>query len=62
MSDFVPEKIPPTLKVISYGTEIMNEVWQKPSDGAYYFKKAHAIAYAHAILVQMNLIVEQAVS
>ena len=43
-------------------TEIMNEVWQKPSDGAYYFKKAHAIAYAHAILVQMNLIVEQAVS
>ena len=39
-------------------TEIMKEVWIKPSDGAYYFKKAHAIAYAHAVIVQMNLICE----
>ena len=34
--------------------DILNEVWQKPSDGSYYFKKSHAIAYAHAIVVQMN--------
>jgi len=34
-------------------------VWKKPSDGSYYFKKAHAVAYAHAIVVQMNLICEQ---
>ena len=39
-------------------TDIMKEVWVKPSDGAYYFKKAHAVAYAHAIVVQMNLICE----
>jgi len=39
--------------------KIMQEVWTKPTDGAYYFKKAHAIAYAHAIVVQMNLICEQ---
>lgn len=38
--------------------EIMKEVWIKPSDGAYYFKKAHAVAYAHAVVVQMNLICE----
>ena len=40
-------------------TDIMKEVWVKPSDGAYYFKKAHAVAYAHAIVVHMNLICEQ---
>ena len=39
--------------------EIHKEVWTKPTDGSYYFKKAHAVAYAHAIVVQMNLICEQ---
>ena len=38
---------------------IMNEVWTKPATGEYYFKKAHAVAYAHAIIVHMNLICEQ---
>ena len=36
--------------------DIMTEVWTKPTDGSYYFKKAHAVAYAHAIVVHMNLI------
>ena len=39
--------------------KIKNEVWQKPSDGSYYFKKAHAIAYAVSIVVQLNLFCEQ---
>jgi hypothetical protein len=39
-------------------TTIMNEVWIKPTTDEYYFKKAHAIAYAHAIVVHMNLICE----
>lgn len=39
--------------------EIRDEVWVKPTDGAYYFKKAHAISYAVAIVVQMNKIVER---
>ena len=34
------------------------EIWQKPAGNEYYFKKAHAIAYAAAIVVQMNLICE----
>lgn len=34
------------------------EVWVKPSTDEYFFKKAHAIAYAHVIVVQMNLICE----
>jgi len=38
---------------------IMQDVWTKPTDGSYYFKKAHAVAYAHAIVVQMNLICER---
>lgn len=38
--------------------EILAEVWQKPDNDEYYFKKAHAIAYAVAIVVQMNLLCE----
>ena len=38
---------------------IMMEIWTKPENGEYYFKKAHAVAYAMAIVVQMNLICEK---
>ena len=37
---------------------IMSEVWNKPSDDAYFFKKSHATAYALAVKVQMNLLSE----
>ena len=37
---------------------VLKEVWLKPDGDEYYFKKAHAIAYAVAIVVQMNLICE----
>ena len=39
-------------------TMIMKEVWTKPDSGEYYFKKAHAVAYAVAIVAQINLICE----
>lgn len=42
--------------------EIIKQVWVKPTDGSYYFKHSHAIAYAVAIVVQMNLICEKAQS
>ena len=35
--------------------EIMKDVWVRPTDGSYFFKKSHAVAYAQAIVVQMNL-------
>ena len=38
---------------------ILTEVWTKPEGGSYYFKKAHAIAYAVSVVVHMNLICEQ---
>ncbi len=38
--------------------EVMKEVWTKPENEEYYFKKSHATAYAMAIVVQMNLICE----
>ena len=38
---------------------VMKEVWTKPSNNEYYFKKAHAISYAMAVVVHMNLITEQ---
>ena len=37
---------------------VMKEVWTKPENGDYYFKKSHATAYAVAVVVQMNLICE----
>jgi DNA polymerase III alpha subunit len=40
-------------------TTVMTEIWTKPDNDEYFFKKAHAIAYAHVIVVQMNLICEQ---
>jgi DNA polymerase III alpha subunit len=38
--------------------EIFQEVWKKPETDEYFFKKAHAVAYAMAVVVQTNLICE----
>ena len=46
--------------LIGQDWEVVNrEVWQKPTGDEYYFKKAHAVAYSAAIVVQMNLICEK---
>jgi hypothetical protein len=39
--------------------EVAESVWERPSDDSYYFKKAHAISYAHLVAVNINLISEQ---
>ncbi len=39
-------------------TEIGQEIWKKPENDEYYFKKSHATAYALSIVVQMNQICE----
>ena len=39
--------------------EVAESVWEKPEDDGYYFKKAHAISYAHLVAVNINLISEQ---
>lgn len=36
--------------------EVAQTVWEKPIDNSYYFKKAHAIGYAHLVAVNMNLV------
>jgi hypothetical protein len=38
--------------------KIMKEVWTKPKEG-YYFKKAHAVSYAMACVVHMNLLCDE---
>ena len=38
---------------------IRQEVWKRPVDDLYFFKRSHAIAYAAAIVVQLNLICER---
>lgn len=37
---------------------VKDEIWEK-TDGEYSFKKSHAVAYAHAIVVQMNSVCEK---
>ena len=38
---------------------IMKEVWTKPTDDSYYFKKAHGTSYAMACVVHINLLCDQ---
>ena len=42
--------------------KIMKEVWIKPTNGDYFFKKAHAVSYAIACVVHMNLLCETIIS
>lgn len=35
--------------------EVADAVWVKPADEGYYFKRSHAVAYAHLVVVNMNL-------
>ena len=37
---------------------IQEQVWIKPMDNSYYFKKSHAVSYAYAIIVQLNSLCE----
>ena len=38
--------------------EVAATVWERPADDSYYFKKAHAVGYAHLVAVNMNLITQ----
>lgn len=40
-------------------TTVMTEIWTKPENDEYYFKKAHAMSYAMAVVVHMNLLCEE---
>jgi len=40
-------------------TTIMMDIWKKPTNDEYYFKKAHAVSYAMAVVVHMNLLCEK---
>lgn len=37
---------------------VMKSIWVKPTTDAYFFKKAHAHAYAQAIVLQLNMLVK----
>lgn len=39
--------------------KIRREVWIKPTDGTYHFKKSHAISYAMAVVVQLNKLTKE---
>jgi hypothetical protein len=42
--------------------EIDAEIWKRPEDDGYYFKKAHACAYSALVVVAMNLVCERLLS
>jgi len=35
---------------------VADTIWNKPTDGSYAFKKAHAAAYSNLVVVHMNLL------
>lgn len=37
---------------------VAESVWNPPADGSYYFKRSHSYAYAHLVVVHINLICE----
>ena len=52
---------PAKRKLLNESWDTINkEVWKKPTDGTYFFKKSHAVGYALAIILQLNLLIEKA--
>ena len=41
--------------------EINAEIWQKPADGSYAYKRSHATSYALLVMLHMNILCEQAI-
>jgi hypothetical protein len=37
-------------------SEISQEIWTRPTDDSYFFKKSHAVGYAQLVALHMNLI------
>lgn len=40
--------------------QVEADIWTNTDNDDYTFKKAHAVSYAHVVVVQMNLLLEQA--
>jgi len=38
---------------------VFREVWVPPTDGSYYYKISHSLSYSVAVVVHMNLLVEE---
>jgi hypothetical protein len=36
--------------------EVAETIWERPTDGSYFFKKSHSVGYAHLVAVNMNLL------
>lgn len=39
-------------------SEVAKTIWETPIDGSYGFKKSHSCAYAHLVVVNINLLTE----
>jgi hypothetical protein len=36
--------------------EVARTIWDRPNDDSYHFKRSHAIAYSHLVIVNMNML------
>lgn len=57
--------IRPSKRYLANSTDwnkILDEVWLKPKNDEYYFKKSHAFSYAMAVVVHMNLLCEEIIA
>ena len=36
--------------------EVAETIWDKPTDGSYFFKRSHSVSYAHLVAVHINLL------
>lgn len=43
-------------------SNVAQEVWKRPDGDVYFFKKSHSVAYAHLVVVHMNLLCEQLIN
>ena len=42
--------------------EVAKDVWTKPTDGSYSYKKSHSVSYAHLVTVHMNILCKNVIS
>lgn len=40
--------------------EVGQTVWERPEDDSYFFKQSHSVAYAHLVVVHMNILTDLA--
>jgi len=52
----IPSKRPLLKKYLQNRNNVLKVLYREPSDGSYYFKKGHSLAYAYNVILQLHLV------